>query len=415
MPAESRCSITTLSELTRRSNVQDIYIAGTGMTRFGKQLERTLRSLAEEAVSDALADAGAQPDDIGFVFFSNAVAGLITGQACVPGQAALRHTGLLGCPIVNVENACASGSTAFTLACTALAAGSAEIAIVVGAEKLSHADKARSFAAFSSGYDQEEPPTIVPAQENGSPARSVFMDVYAHIARDYMQRSGATVEDFAQVAVKAHEHGTLNPKAQYGESITIEQVLGSRVVTDPLTLLMCSPLSDGAAALVLATEAGLRRLDADPVRVLASVLVSGRDRRNGDRSAPERAAQAAYAQAGIGPDGVDVIELHDAAAPAELIVCEELGLCEPGGAPELLRSGATALGGRIPINPSGGLQSKGHPVGATGCAQLVELADQLRGRCGQRQVSGAQIALAENGGGYLENDPAVATVAILSR
>jgi acetyl-CoA acyltransferase len=395
--------------------VQDIYIAGTGMTRFGKQLERPLRELAEEAVHDALEDAGAQPDDIGIAFFSNAVAGLITGQACIPGQTALRHTGLLGIPIVNVENACASGSTAFTLACTALAAGSVDVAIVVGAEKLSHADKARSFAAFSSGYDQEEPPTIVPANGDGSPGRSVFMDVYAHIAREYMQRSGATVEDFAQVAVKAHQHGTMNPKAQYGESITVAEVLASRVVTEPLTLLMCSPLSDGAAALVLASEAGLKQLNAVPVRVLASVLVSGRDRLGGDRSAPERAAQAAYAEAGVGPADVDVVELHDAAAPAELIVSEELGLCEPGGGAELLRSGATALGGRIPINPSGGLQSKGHPVGATGCAQLVELADQLRGRCGERQVAGAEIGLAENGGGYLENDPAVATVAILAR
>src|ERR1017187_7303275 len=158
----------------RRLNMENIYIAGTGMTRFGKQLERSLRSLAEEAVRDALADAGAQPDDVGFVFFSNAVAGLITGQACVPGQAALRHTGLLGTPIVNVENACASGSTAFTLACTALRSGSVDIALVVGAEKLSHVDKARSFAAFSAGYDQEEPPTIVPPSEDGSASRSVF-------------------------------------------------------------------------------------------------------------------------------------------------------------------------------------------------------------------------------------------------
>jgi acetyl-CoA acetyltransferase len=399
----------------RRRNVQGIYIAGTGMTNFGKQPDRTLRSLTEEAVRDALADAGAQPDEIGFAFFSNAVASLITGQACVPGQAALRHTGLLGTPIVNIENACASGSTAFTMACTALAAGSVDVAIVVGAEKLSHPDKARSFAAFSSGYDQEEPPTIVPSNGGGAPARSVFMDVYAHLAREYMGRSGATLEDFAQVAVKAHRHGALNPKAQYGDPVTVEAVLGSRPVSDPLTLLMCSPLSDGAAAIVLANERGLRGLDADSVRVLASVLLSGRDRANGDRTAVERAAERAYREAGVGPDDVDVVELHDAAAPAELIVYEELGLCEPGGGPRLLRSRATALGGRVPVNPSGGLQSKGHPVGATGCAQLVELADQLRDRCGERQVPGARVALAENGGGYLENDAAVATVAILSR
>jgi acetyl-CoA acyltransferase len=395
--------------------VKDIYVAGAGMTHFGKQLERNVRSLAEEAVRDALADAGIGPEAVEYAFFSNAVGSLITGQACIPGQAALRHTGLLGIPIVNVENACASGSTAFSLACNTLAAGAAEVAIVVGAEKLSHPDKARSFAAFSSGYDQEEPPTLTADQQDGSQARSVFMDVYAHMAREYMEMSGAMAEDFANIAVKAHRHGALNPKAQYGDEVSAETVLASRGVVDPLTLLMCSPLSDGAAALVLATERGLERMNADPVRVLAATLVSGGDRPSGAPSSPERAAKLAYSQAGITPQQIDVIELHDAAAPAELIVCEELGLCEPGGGPALLRSGATALGGRVPINPSGGLLSKGHPVGATGCAQIVELVDQLRERCGERQVHGARLALAENGGGFLENEPAVATITILGR
>ena len=391
--------------------MDEIYVAGVGMTSFGKHADRTLRSLTEEAVAEALADAGAAPDAVDQAFFSNAVAGLITGQACIPGQAALRHTGLLGIPIVNVENACASGSTAFGLARAALLSGQADVAIVVGAEKLSHPDKAVSFAAFEAGYDREEPPAAAGAGGNGT----VFMDIYAQMAREYMDRTGATEEDFAAVAVKAHDHGRLNAKAQYGDPLTTEAVLASRAIAGPLRLLMCSPIGDGAAALVLATGLGLERLDADPVRVLAASLVSGRDRRNGDRTAPERAAQRAYAEAGIGPADVDVVELHDAAAPAELIVTEEIGLCEPGGGPALLRSGATALGGRVPVNPSGGLLSKGHPVGATGCAQLVELTDQLRGRCGERQVEGARVALAENGGGYLGNDAAVATVTILGR
>src|SRR3954466_15340824 len=182
---------------------RDVYAAGTGMTSFGKQLDRSLRSLAEEAVQESLQDAGVGPEAVDAAFFANAVASLITGQACVPGQVALRHTGLLGIPIVNVENACASGSTAFGLACTALAAGTADVAIVVGAEKLSHADKARSFAAFSAGYDQEEPPSAA-GEADGSPARSVFMDVYAQMAREHMDRTGATAEDFALVSVKAH-------------------------------------------------------------------------------------------------------------------------------------------------------------------------------------------------------------------
>jgi acetyl-CoA acyltransferase len=392
--------------------VTDIFIAGAAMTPFGRHEDRTLRSLTEEAVAAALQDAGATPDAVQHAVFSNAVASVLTGQACIPGQAALRHTGLLGIPIVNVENACASGSTALGLARAILASGAGDVAIVVGAEKLSHPDKQRSFAAFSSGYDQDQPPT---AARNSAGTGTVFMSIYAQLARDYMARSGATEADFAAVSVKAHRHGALNPNAQYGQLVTVDEVLASRLVADPLRLLMCSPISDGAAALVLATARGLARMNADPVRILAASLVSGRDRGPGEPTAPERAAKAAYAEAGVGPEQIDVVELHDAAAPAELIACEELGLCEPGKAPELLRSGATGLGGRIPINPSGGLLSKGHPVGATGCAQLVELTDQLRGRCGPRQVDSARIALAENAGGFLENDAAAATVTILGR
>jgi acetyl-CoA acyltransferase len=393
-----------------------IYVVGTGMTSFGRQLDRSLRSLTEEAVVEALDDAGITAGAVEVGFFANAAAGAITGQGCITGQAALRHTGLLGIPIVNIENACASGSTAFAMACAWLAGGTADVAIVVGAEKLSHPDKARSFAAFSAGYDQEEPPLV--ALNGGtepSPSRSVFMDVYAHLAREYMQHSGATAEDFARVSAKAHRHGTLNRKAQYGGEVSVQEVIDSRVVSGPLTLLMCSPISDGAAALILVSERGLARVRRDAVRVLAATVVSGRDRQGGEATAPSRAAQIAYAQAGVAPEDIDVVELHDAAAPAELIVTEELGLCGPGGGPELLRSGATALGGRIPVNPSGGLLSKGHPVGATGCAQIVELVDQLRGRCGARQVEGARVALAENGGGFLGNDAAVATVTILAR
>ncbi|MBV8194139.1 MAG: thiolase family protein [Candidatus Dormibacteraeota bacterium] len=390
----------------------EIYVAGVGMTTFGKHKSRTMRSLAEEAVADALADAGGSVEAVEYAFFANATAALITGQACIPGQSALRHTGMLGIPMVNVENACASGSSAFGLARAMLASGAADVAIAVGAEKLTHPDKAKSFAAFSAGYDQEEPPSA--AQQSGSTG-TVFMDIYAQLTRDYMARSGATEDDFAAVAVKAHDHGRLNPKAQYGDPVTLQQVLDSRMISDPLRLLMCSPISDGAAALVLATARGLQRLDADPVRILATALVSGRDRLDGDRTAVQRAAGAAYQEAGIGVGDVDVVELHDAAAPAELIVTEELGLCAPGEGPHLLRSGVTALGGKTPVNPSGGLLSKGHPVGATGCAQLVELTDQLRGRCGSRQVDSARIALAENGGGFLENDAAAATVTILAR
>jgi acetyl-CoA acyltransferase len=410
------------------------------MTRFGKFLDRSVRSLAEEATREALADAGVDAAEVGMVFYSNATAGILHGQEMIRGQVALRYTGLLGVPIVNVENACASASSAFHLAWMTVASGAADVALAVGAEKLTHADKARSFAAIGTAVDLEqlaelrawvapdgEASETSDAGASASPApqsadvtggegekRSFFMDVYAANTRGYMERSGATRDDFAAVAVKSHQHASLNPKAQYREPVTADDVLASREVAWPLTVLMCSPIGDGAAALVLTSDDVARRLGSTPVRVRATALVSGRDRTGGEPGAVERAAAKAYAAAGIGPDDLDVVELHDAAAPAELIEYEGLGLCPPGDGPKLLASGATTLGGRCPVNTSGGLLSKGHPIGATGCGQLVELVDQLRGRTGARQVEGARVALAQNGGGFLGNDAAAMVVTILS-
>jgi acetyl-CoA acetyltransferase len=413
------------------------------MTAFGKFMDSTVRSLAEEAVADALRDAQATPGDIEMAFFSNATAGILTGQEMIRGQVALRNTGILGVPIVNVENACASASSAFFLAHMAVASGAVDIALAIGSEKLTHPDKMRSFAAIGTAVDLDN---VVGAREAltrtllgmgtagpdaGSPlpvgaellaekkkdggGKSPFMDVYAGMTRHYMEQSGATAEDFARIAVKNQANGKLNPKAQYGGDITVEEVLASRQISGPLTLLMCSPIGDGAAAIVLCSEDAARRLGADTVRVRSTTLVSGRDRGPGDAGAVERAVAKAYDASGVGPEDLDVCEVHDAAAPAELMIYEELGLCGPGEGPKLLASGETALGGRVPVNPSGGLLAKGHPIGATGCAQLVELADQLRGRCGARQVDGASVALAENGGGFLGSDPAAIVITVLSR
>jgi acetyl-CoA acyltransferase len=414
--------------------MRDVFVAGAGMTRFGKYMDSTIRSLAEDATRRALADANAQPSDVGMVFFSNATAGILTGQEMIRGQVALRHTGLLGVPIFNVENACASASSAFSLACMAVGSGSVEVALAVGAEKMTHPDKAKSFAAIGTAVDLLQIDDLkswmgtstgdvegvlaspLPGSADGDQGgkRSFFMDVYAVNTRAYMDRSGATVEDFAGVAVKNHHHGALNPNAQYRDEVTVDDVLASREISWPLTLLMCSPIGDGAAAVVVCSEDYARHLDVDPLRVRASVLVSGTDRAHGEPGSVERAARLAYEQAGVGPDDLDVVELHDAAAPAELMTYEELGLCAPGDGPKLLASGDTALGGRLPVNTSGGLLSKGHPIGATGCAQLVELVDQLRGRAGDRQVAGARVALAENGGGFLGSDSAAMVVTILS-
>jgi acetyl-CoA acetyltransferase len=428
--------------------MRDVFIAGTGMTAFGKFMDSSVRSLAEEATAAALRDAHAAPGDVEMAFFSNATAGILTGQEMIRGQVALRYTGVLGVPIVNVENACASASSAFFLAHMAVASGQVDIALAIGSEKLTHPDKMRSFAAIGTAVDLDNlaaarealTRTLLGAgravgPEAGSPlpvgaeivpetpgtrdgdgaGKSPFMDVYAGMTRHYMEQSGATAEDFARIAVKNQGNGKLNPKAQYGGDITVEEVLASRRISGPLTLLMCSPIGDGSAAVVLCSEEAARRLGAETVRVRATALVSGRDRAPDEPGAVDRAVAKAYEMAGVGPEDLDVCEVHDAAAPAELMIYEELGLCGPGEGPKLLASGETGLGGRVPVNPSGGLLAKGHPIGATGCAQLVELADQLRGRCGARQVDGARVALAENGGGFLGSDPAAIVITVLSR
>jgi acetyl-CoA acyltransferase len=417
--------------------MRNVVVAGVGMTRFGKYLTRGVRSLAEEAVRDALNDAGARPSDVQAVFFANAVAGLITGQEMIRGQSALRHAGLLGIPIFNVENACASASSAFHLAWMAVASGLYDAVLAVGAEKMTHEDKARSFGAIGTAVDLEEVQDLaakmaemsgeqIAAADDGSPlptttmlapeGRSFFMDIYAAITREYMRRSGATQEIFADVAVKSHDHAALNPKAQYRERVTREQVLASREVAWPLTLLMCSPIGDGAAAALLCSEQAARRLGVSaPVYVRASVLVSGRDRAPGEASAVERAAARAYEIAGLGPADLNVIEVHDAAAPAELIAYEDLGLCPKNAGPAFFASGATRLGGRQPVNTSGGLLSKGHPIGATGIGQITEIVWQLRGQAGERQVEAARVGLTENGGGFLGTDAAAVSIHILTR
>jgi acetyl-CoA acyltransferase len=363
--------------------VRDVYIAGVAMTPFAKYRDRSLRSLAAHAVAGALADAGAKAEDVEAAFFANAADGLLGGQESVRGRVALQDTGLLGVPIVNVENACASASTAFHLAATVVGSECCEVALAVGAEK-----------------------------RTGGVEGMLFMDIYADLAERYMDASGATERDFAHVAAKNRRHGAANPNAQVRKAVTVDEVLSSRTVSGVLRQLMCSPVGDGAAALVVCSREYADRIRAETVRVRATALVSGDE--NGG-SAPSRAAGKAYDHAGIGPLELDVVEVHDAAAPAELICCEELGLCGPGEGPALLASGATSLGGRLPVNPSGGLIARGHPVGATGAAQLVELTRQLLGRAGARQVDGARIALAENAGGFVGSEPAAAAVTILSR
>lgn len=390
--------------------MSEAVIAGVGMTQFGKFLDRNLKSLCEEAVRDALVDANVQPSQIECVFFANAAAGVVTGQEMIRAQSSLRNTGLAGKPMFNIENACASSSSALNLARTTVVSGQYECVLVVGAEKLTHEDKRVSFGAFAAAVDIEE--TLDASIGTGT--GSVFMDIYANKTRKWMKNAGVEVEDFARVCVKSRLAGSLNTKAQFRRTTTVEEVLNSRMVSDPLTLFMCSSIGDGASAIVICSAEFARKLGVKvPVYIKACSVVSATGIPGAELVAVS-AARLAYEEAGLGPEDIHVVELHDASAPAELIHYENLGLCQPGEAGALIRSGATSIGGRISVNPSGGLLSRGHPVGATGAAQIVELTEQLRGQAGSRQRHGAKVALAENNGGQMSGDSAVALVTILT-
>lgn len=395
------------------------------MTRFGKRPDDSVKSLAAEAVTAALADAGAEIGDVEAAWFSNTRQPMLEGQNTVRGQIALRPLGLTGIPVTNVENACASGSTALLSAIHWIKAGAGDIALIVGAEKMVWRDRPeRVAAAFAGGTDIHDREGVVGyiramGGEDPGPGRSLFMDLYAAQARAHMARHGTTQEDFARIASKNHTAGALNERAQYRTPMTVEQVMADKPVVFPFTRAMCAPVSDGAAAMVVCSAAGLARLGEPKraVRVRGCVLVSASDRaaNDFDDHIGRRAATWAYEQAGIGPDAVDVVEVHDATSYAEVQQIENLGLAEPSTVGARLRAGDFALGGRTPVNPSGGLVSRGHPVGATGIAQLFELTTQLRGETGARQVEGARIALAENGGGFLGVEEAATVVTILER
>lgn len=387
--------------------MEEVRIAGVGMTPFKRSPGRGVRQLATTAAMEALRDAGVRDRDVSRIFFGNAVAGVVSHQEMIRGQVAFRNTELAGIPLVNVENACASGGTALNLAWEAVGSGRVEVALVVGAEQLTHEDKSRTFAALRGSTDIGE---IGEPRPGEAAASSVLMDFYAEEASAYVTEHGASPVDFARVAVKNRRNAAHNPLAQYRGPQTVEEVLNGRSIVHPLTLAMCSPVTDGAAALVLCSaEYAARRHPAAP-EIVTSRLAAG----YGRGSAPvSQAAGAAYAEAAIGPDDLDVLELHDAAAPAELVQYAEVGLCEPGEGHRLLRRGETEIGGRIPVNTSGGLLSRGHPLGATGCAQVVELYEQLQGRAGGRQVADARIGMAVNAGGWLGGTYATAVATIV--
>lgn len=384
-----------------------VIIAGVGMTQFGKQTGRGVRDMSLEAADLALRSAGMDTDSVERVYYGNAIAGTVTQQVMIRGQVAFRNHPLGALPLINVENACASGGSAFLLAIEAVASGSIDCALAVGAEQMSHPDRSRAFNALRGSTDIEDIGEVEPGSMS---ANSILMDYYAEVARSYLDTYGAEPADFARVAVKNRDHAALNPLAYLRTPQTVEEVLGGRMIVPPLTLAMCSPVTDGAAAIIVCSEEEARRRGIPLVAVRACRNASGAKGRPVFDS-----AQGAFEAAGLGAADCDVIELHDAAAPAELLQYQEIGLCDEGQGFELLRSGATALGGAHPVNVSGGLLSRGHPLGATGCAQLHEIVTQLRGEAGARQVENARIAMAVNGGGWLDGAYALAIVTILER
>lgn len=383
----------------------DAMIVGTGITRFGMFVPTRLRELAGDAADRALADAGLDAEDIGLVVFGNAAAGLLTGQEMIRAHTSLGTSKVAGRPMISVENACASSSSAFHFAALAVSSGQYDTVLVVGAEKMTNEDRSRAQRALAAAIDVE-------SSDQPSPAGPVFMEIYAAEAREYMARTGALPQDFAAVAAKNYHNGSLNPNAQNRHPLTVEEILAARTIVGPLTRPMCSSIGDGAAALILTRPDTARRRGLSGPRVLASTIGAAQAGDAGDVVA--RTARVAYEQAGVGPADISVCEVHDAAAPAELAIAEELGLAPEGEGAMLAREGSFAIGGKQPINPSGGLIARGHPVGATGAAQLTELTEQLRGRADARQIEGARIALAENAGGSLGNGPAACAITILA-
>lgn len=408
----------------------EVFITGVGMTPLGKHLDKTVKQLSAWAIDGALKDAGFGPGAIEAAWFCNTRQGVLEGQHGVRGQASLRSYGFESIPIFNTDNACASSSSGLMQAFAAVRAGIHDVVLVVGAEKMNFPERRKEmFEAFKGSWDRDladqhlasllatgEGIELPPEALADTGERSVFMDIYAAQARFHMKTFGTTQRQIAAVAAKNHWHSQFNPMAQYRTPFTIEEVLADKLIAWPITRAMCAPMSDGAGALVLASKDALSRVDRSRAVKLRGIGVSSSSNRTADQfdqHLTRVAAVRCFDMAGVAPEDISVAELHDASAIAEIIHSENVGFCAFGEGGPLAESGATKLGGRMPINVSGGLLSKGHPVGATGAIQVFELVTQLRGEAGERQVEGARLALAENGGGFHGLEEAACVVTVL--
>lgn len=419
----------------------DVWVIGTHSTAFGKYPDHSFKDLTRQTLTGVAADASMDLDAVEFAYVGNCLAGAGFGQDCIRGQAWMLELVDEGVfpervPVINVEGACATASMALHSAYKDVRSGESDVALAVGVEKtyLPGADddpelKAHMFDLFARGVDRETLPRLedhylavadkVGVPFETGPGRTMFMDTYAMQAAVHMARHGTTQRQIAAGAAKNHNYGALNPLAQYRFQTTVDQVLEDREVSFPLTRSMCAPIGDGAAAALVVSGDVLAGLDDDvrsrAVRIASTVFTGGKYRDVDEPGLSRVAATKAYALAGMSPGDVDVAEVHDATSFCELYQVEMLGLCADGEGGPFVESGATGPDGPVPVNTSGGLVSKGHPVGATGLSMVHELATQLRGEAGDRQVPDARVALAENGGGVIGLEEAACSVMLFER
>lgn len=407
--------------------MQKVYVIGGSVTKFGKQPERNMKSLAEEAVTGALKSANVEIKDLGGAWVGNCVQGIFSGQEMIRGQVVLHTMGIHSIPIINVENACASSATALNGAWAQVALGEMDVALVLGMEKMFSQDKAKSLAIFNAAMDVElladmaasmkaaEAKIEKEREANGAEKkkkignRSIFMDFYARGARAHMEKYGLTQRQLAVISSKNHYHSSMNPLAQHQKEFSVEEVMNDVEVAYPLTRLMCSPIGDGAAAAVICSEAYAKKIGrAKAPEIAACLLTSG-----GQEGSLSKLATKAYERAGIGPEDIDLAEVHDATAFGEVSSTEGLMFCPPGEGGPFAEAGHSTLGGKLPVNVSGGLESQGHPIGATGIRQVVELYWHLTHQVGKRQVEGAKVGLAQNAGGSAPRGEGALSVTIL--
>jgi acetyl-CoA acetyltransferase len=415
--------------------MKDVYVIGAFSTQFKKWVEKSNKDLARDAYLGVLEDAGMDNGDlIENAYFSNCGMGVLWNQDCVRGHCTfspLVEEGLFPerIPMINVEGACASGSMALHCAWKDILSGLHDVSLAFGLDKFYHEDKAMVMQAFEQGIDTEQKSRLIEeyqavAAECGRtyellPGHTIFMDTYAMQACWHMWKYGTTQKQIAIGASKNHYNGSLNPKAQYQFEVPVEKVLEDYEVSYPLTRSMCAPIGDGAAAAILCSEDFFSNLpkavQERAAIVKASVLSSGKHRPIAEHSLSKWAADRAYQLAGIGPEDIDVAEVHDATSFCEIYQAEMMGFCPTGEGGKFIESGATMLDGKIPINTSGGLVSKGHPIGATGLSMISEIVMQLRGEAGPRQVKDARIGLTENGGGVISVEEMACAVNILEK